>query len=299
MPPPSVAKSAPHTNAARMSHHGSVRRLVARSAVAHLEPADEAEPHQQLERAVDARGADPAAAALQVVGEVLRGRAAVAPASASSTCSRAAAERWPVCRSTSPACVRQAVRRTCVTPAWYRERPLLAYAVARAGRGTDDDRVLRSGGARARPVGAGGDLRGPPQGRRRLGAGEPGDLLLRPAGRAEPVGLGRRPAPDPGSGHARARRPVGRRDAARLRAVRRHPHRRRALGRLSADVPPAGAGRAPRGDRAAPDGLVRARVRARRRRRRRTVHARRPARGGAVRRPGRWPRCAPRRPIPR
>src|SRR6478752_261859 len=52
-------------------------------------------------------------------------------ASASSTCSRAAADRWPVCRSTSPACERHAVA-DCVTPAWYRP-PVVAYAVAVLG----------------------------------------------------------------------------------------------------------------------------------------------------------------------
>ncbi len=55
-----------------------VRRLVAGGAVAHVEPAHQPEPHQQLERPVDAGGADAAAAAVQVVGQVLRGRAAVA-----------------------------------------------------------------------------------------------------------------------------------------------------------------------------------------------------------------------------
>src|SRR4051794_12685486 len=52
-------------------------------------------------------------------------------ARASSTCSRAAADRWPVCRRMSPAWARHAVA-DCVTPPWYRPS-LLTYAVGVPG----------------------------------------------------------------------------------------------------------------------------------------------------------------------
>ena len=83
------------------------------------------------------------------------------------------------------------------------------------------------------------------RGRRRLGAGQPLAHAARPARRAQPVRLDRRPAPAAGPRHPRARRGATHGgSAARLRALRHRRDRRRAVGVLSAALPARGAERA-------------------------------------------------------
>ena len=56
-----------------------MRGLVARAAVSHVQAVHEAEAVEHLERAVDARNSHPRLAGAQLVGDLLRGRAAVLP----------------------------------------------------------------------------------------------------------------------------------------------------------------------------------------------------------------------------
>ena len=198
----------------------------------------------------------------------------------------------PVCRSTSPACVRQAAA-DCVTPRMVPACASLAYAVAVLGEELTMIAYCDLAGlVRGRSVPAATF-----EDRLRAGVGwVPANQAICCFGPlAEPNPWGsvgdRRLIPDPAT---RVRVDLWD-DATPLDFVLSDA--------THTDGSPwdacprtflrPGAGRPPRGDRAAPGGHLRARVRARRRCRRRAVHARRPARGGAVRRAGRG--GAPRR----